>query len=272
MKKKLSLRELQIYELNILKSFVTFCENHHLRYYLAGGTLLGAIRHQGFIPWDDDIDVLMPRNDYEKFVRLHHDFEQQSSGRYTVHSNRLKNLNHVFCKILDRKTFVKNEFTDDPIEKYLWIDILPLDGLPSDEKEVKKIYKRLNTARMILRVQRARVGAGQTFLKKLTKPAMKFIFNLYGKDRTIKFIDSYSQRYSLEESDYVGAVAMGLYGPGERMPKADYLEPVKVHFEGLELAAPKCWDYYLTSLYGNYMELPPKDKQGGHYIEAWVEE
>ncbi|MGT2771443.1 LicD family protein [Streptococcus marimammalium] len=269
MRQMLTLKEIQQYELNMLKAFVSFCETHSLRYFLAGGTLLGAIRHNGFIPWDDDIDILMPRIDYEQFLKLHDIFEKETV--YRVASNRLNNLNQPFCKLFDTRVFAENNFTYDKNERHLWIDILPLDGLPADDKKVKKIYKILGIARMLLRIQKAKANTGKTPMKRFLKKFIKWPLKLIGMSRLVRFIDHYSQRYSVASSKFVGAVAMGLYGSREKMPKESYLQAVKVNFEGLEVNAPSSWSYYLTSIYGDYMTPPPISEQNGHFLKAWIE-
>ena len=117
---KLNLKDLQHLELEIFKYFISVCEKYDLRYYLAGGTLLGAIRHKGFIPWDDDIDVLMPRTDYDKLQEIG---KSLCDERYRLASFELGNLNYPFAKIFDTYTKIKKTFDFDETEQQVWIDI-----------------------------------------------------------------------------------------------------------------------------------------------------
>ena len=129
--------EIKSIELEILKEFNAFCQKNNLRYNLAGGTLLGAIRHKGFIPWDDDIDVCMPRPD---FCRLISEYKGEDSKLKLVYRG-IDGYDAPFAKIIRTDTFVKNRFSSRETDKHLWIDIFPVDGLPENIEEVKKIYK-----------------------------------------------------------------------------------------------------------------------------------
>lgn len=271
MEKKLNLREVHLLEVEILKYFVSICQEYGLRYFLAGGTLLGAIRHKGFIPWDDDVDILMPRTDYDKFQGL---VKQGviSHSRYIVKSLELGNLNYPFCKIFDLNTYIKKEWTTDATEKNLWIDILPLDGVPDSDIELSKLFRKSLFARKVLKVQKSNFGKADNFFKILIKPVVKFILlKTIGIQKTVEYIDKISRTYNFDDCDYIAGIAMG-YGPQEKMKKEDYLNSVIVEFEGLQLKAPGCWDYYLKQLYGDYMVIPSENNRINHAIEVYYME
>lgn len=266
-RRKLTLEEIHFYELEILKQFVMICEKYKLRYYLAGGTLLGAIRHKGFIPWDDDIDILMPRPDYDKFLKIASELEKDSY--YKVASFEFGNLNYPFCKIFDTRTEIEKIYIDDPTERWLWIDILPLDGLPDDDKIIKNLFNKSLFARMLLRIKKSKTNQGKTLVKKMIKPFIKTLLMPISTKRIVSYINKISRTYSVDSSKYIGGIAMG-YGVNEKMPKEDYLKFEKVQFEGIEFNAPGCWDFYLKSLYGDYMQVPPKSKQVAHPMDIWI--
>ena len=267
--RRLSLEEIHSYEVGILKEFVHVCEEKKLQYYLAGGTLLGAARHQGFIPWDDDIDILMPRHDYDKFLQYAEIIER--NGIYKVAACELGNLNYPFCKIFDTRTHIEKIYIEDPTEQNLWIDILPLDGLPDNDKEVAKIFRKSLLARRILKIQKSKIGTGTTLMKRIVKPILKIFMSVIGIKRTVNYINKLSRTYKIENCNYIGGIAMG-YGPQEKMPKKEYLCPKKMNFEGMQLNVPGCWEYYLRALYGDFMKMPPIEEQVAHPMSIWIEE
>ncbi len=265
----MKLKDVQNIELNILKYFIYVCEKYELRYYLAGGTLLGAIRHQGFIPWDDDIDVLMPRPDYDKLQTL---ASKINSERYLIASHELKNLNYPFCKLFDKTTVIKKVYDKDEFEQHLWIDIFPLDGLPSNEQEIKRIYQKSLFFRNQLNIQRSQDGKGKSKLKILLKPFLKRILLWFvGIPGAVEKIDKLAREFDFDKCEKVGGIVWG-YGPQECMKKAEFLSAVKVQFEDIEVNAPGCWKKYLTALYGDYMQLPPPEKRVTHDMNAWIKD
>ncbi len=258
--------EIKSIELEILKEFNAFCQKNNLRYNLAGGTLLGAIRHKGFIPWDDDIDVCMPRPD---FCRLISEYKGEDSKLKLVYRG-IDGYDAPFAKIIRTDTFVKNRFSSRETDKHLWIDIFPVDGLPENIEEVKKIYKSCDFYRQIYVLADAILGEGTSTFRKYSKYILKPLANIYGKKRCVDHIEQIASQYPYETSKYVGIVTWGLYGAGERMVKAEFEKSVEVEFEGYKFPTFSCWDSYLHGLYGNYMELPPVEKRKTHDMEAYL--
>ena len=136
------MNDLQKALLEIFKAFVAVCEKHHLRYYLIGGTCLGAVRHKGFIPWDDDIDVGLPREDYEKFIQLQDEFKDtpyfiqtwKSDPKYIYGYAKLRNSN---------TTYIENFYKHFQFNQGLWIDIFPIDGFSRVVKPAKKFKNKV---------------------------------------------------------------------------------------------------------------------------------
>ncbi|MGN0949383.1 MAG: phosphorylcholine transferase LicD [Mitsuokella sp.] len=266
--KKLSSKDIKEYELKILLSLQEFCKKNNLRFYLSGGTLLGAIRHHGFIPWDDDIDVCMPRPDYEKMIDIYSNDHQQ----YCLRAMRLGNFTAPFAKLVDTNTQISAQYTTDEINSQLWIDIFPVDGLPESISDVEKIYKKCDFYRRIYLIADAKLGEGKTTFHKYGKYILKPLSNLYGKSRCVKKIEDIARQYPYQNYQYVGAITWGLYGVGERMLKSEFEKQVMVEFEGHQFPTFSCWDSYLRGLYHDYMQLPPVEKRQTHDMEVYVKD
>lgn len=265
---KLTSLEIKKRELNILLYLQRICEENNIRFYLTGGTLLGAIRHKGFIPWDDDIDVCMPRNDYEKFLSIY----RRDNDKYLVRSAKFGNFLAPYTKIVDCETVVKYEYYDDEVDSQLWIDIMPVDGLPESIEEVRKIYRSCKIYRKIYSMASVKLGRGKTVLHKCAKYLIKPVAYTYGQKRAAQCIEKIALKYPYDKSKYVGAITWGLYGAGERMLKSEFEKQVMVEFEGHKFPTFSCWDSYLHGLYGDYMKLPPVEKRQTHDMKVYVKE
>lgn len=263
---RITMQEIRDRELKLLIEFSKFCDKNNLIYVLAGGTLLGAIRHRGFIPWDDDIDVMMPRSDYNRLIALNNKTNELEIRTISNESSCIP-----FAKVIDAKTMTSNEYAGIDNADSLWIDIFPIDGLPCDWKKVKKIYRDIKFLRKCHGVTLSKFGTGTTKVKSIGKAILYVPLKIIGSFQFARWIDNYCQKIKFEESDYVGGISWG-YGPQERMPKKEWLERVKVEFEGHEFWAPGCWDLYLRNLYGDYMKLPPEEKRITHNMVVYVKE
>lgn len=265
----LNTREIQLEEKKVLDEVVKFLDKNRINYFLCGGTLLGAIRHKGFIPWDDDIDIAIPRPDYNKLQSLIKNNNRLNNNLY-FHSYELGNLNMPFTKVYNHDIVIFDWRYNDKYEKYLWIDIFPVDGLPNTEKETIKLFKRRDFWKKIMMYRKMSfkyLFKSKNLLKNTIKFLLKIIFFLL-PERLISSIIIKNNKNKYEESIYIGDYSWG-YGPQERMKKRIFEEYIDVEFEGSKYKGLKNYDYYLTKIYGDYMTLPPKDKRITHNFKAW---
>lgn len=273
MKKELSRQEIHNILSDMLSAFADYCDKHQLRYYLVGGTLLGAVRHQGFIPWDDDIDVGMPRPDYERFLEL---VKQEPVGdNYQVLTMEDENYTLPFAEMINKQTIVEretSEFIKSELQVlHLFMDIFPQDGWPEDDEKCRKLVKRTNLLRFMNTEARARFGAGTSFARKILKTPVLVVSKAIGSKRIIRYLDKIAKQYDYDKSLYVGAITYGIYGIGERCAGNEVVKFDTVEFEGKYYKAPGCWDSYLKGVFGDYMKLPPENKRINHRMRAWIE-
>lgn len=272
--RKLDTDEVKQFELDILLTFDKLAKKHAIRYSLAYGTLLGAIRHKGFIPWDDDIDVMVPRPDYERLLGLIRSGATDNIG-YVFKGYELGNLPMPFLKLVDISVSVHDIATKASIPLNIWIDIFPLDGVPADGREWTGECTKAQTYKNLIKVGNYRfLGAGKGLSKRIAKMAvMPFVMAFKLNDRAERNVISLAQSGpSYEEAEYVADVVWGPYGIGERFEKNLMDSFVSVSFEGHQLPSMAGWDTYLTGIYGDYMQLPPVEKRMAHGVEAWVKE
>ena len=263
------MNDLQKVQLDILKDFIRVCEKNNLKYFLVSGTCLGAVRHKGFIPWDDDIDVGMPREDYDKLLALQKDFKE----RYFIQTYKTdpKYL-YNFAKIRDSETtYIENNFMTTQINHGVWLDVFPLDGFSYEyedsakfEKEVKKTWRKT-----ILGYpwNLRRKFSKRTFFKDLglNIVALLTFWTGVGHYRN-KSVEKRLTRIPYSKAKTVGN-HYGIYYKKEAMPIEWFGEGSKATFEGVEVIIPKEWDKYLTKLYTDYMTPPPEDKRIGHHFD-----
>ena len=275
--KPLTSEELKNLELAILKNVAQFCDQHKIRYYLGGGTLLGAVRHKGFIPWDDDIDISMPRGDYLRFVHEYNGYHDN----YTVKSIETDpKYWRTFAKVFDNRTFLveDNVYVETP-GNAVFIDVFPIDGIPGDGWRQWFFFRQQELLRTVF------AGSAWSFtrshkyedsssrfsdIKGLIRTFLKFIaiclFRPLPTSTLIRLINKNAAKYNYESCKYIGAIVECTHGAAcEKMVKSEFEPRIQFDFEGERFWGPKGYKEYLTSLYGDYNTLPPVEKRVTHH-------
>lgn len=256
------MNELQGNLLEIMKFFHNVCQKNDIRYYLLGGSCLGAVRHKGFIPWDDDIDVGVPRKDYDKLIEA---MKKIKDERYVLECP-LENKDFVysFCKIYDTQT-VLIENTRYKTRRGAYLDIFPLDGAGDSRGTAIKHFNKINRMNNYVSTKTCAINKNRAFYKNaaiiLGRCIPEFVF---GWRWAYKKIDALCRSKDFDESIYVGNMH-GAWREREIMERSVFGQPRLYDFEGCQFYGPENADLYLTTVYGNYMTLPPKEKQVTHH-------
>ena len=262
------LKEIQLIELELYKEFKRICDSYHLRYFAIGGTCIGAVRHKGFIPWDDDIDVAMPYQDYKKFQLIAQRELKKGTSLYLPENH--KQYNEIFIKLQnDGTTFIELNQKGSPNDYTgVWIDIMPIFGLPKGRFAQWYTSLLCNTLRFFNAKHRMPLCMQNRIISKigwfLDIPIRKLKpFNYY-----MELIEKIFGKYPFDNSD---KVLFGWRKAPNRIDKNytyqnvfyydDFKEMLELTFEDTSIAVPCGYDRYLTMDFGSYMELPPEEKR-----------
>ncbi len=248
-------------QLQILKEVADFCDSRKLTYFLAYGTLLGAVRHKGFIPWDDDIDIYVPRDDYEKLTASFNKCCQNKNlhlvSPYSASSH------HPMVKIVDKRTIkIEKGIEYKSYVPGVDIDVFPLDGQPDNEAAFVKWCKKL---KFIYKLHFIFNSDKKQFNIKswIAYGIVKYVFR--GKKGLLNTAKKYHQKYNYQNSVYAGSTECFFFELGDRAHKSCFEEYLMADFEGFQFKIPKGYDEVLTNFYGDYMKLPPVEERVTHH-------
>lgn len=263
------LKRVQDTQLEILEDFIKVCEKYNLVYFMLGGTGIGVVRHQGFIPWDDDIDVAMPRGDYEKFMKV---MDQEMGDRYKiltplVDKNYACNVTHLQKKGTKFVPYVSRKMKCDLC---IDIDIFPLDHMPDDPAKRRRQLKRtwiLNKLIFLcgspepiiplngIKKQVARIICAFThYILKIFHVSPRFLYKCLLRE---------AKRYNNQKTKYINAFEVTM-SDRAYISQKELFPMKKMPFEHLVVNMPNDYDTYLRRLFGNYMQLPPVEKRVNH--------
>lgn len=258
---------------NILQYIDKLCKQNNIRYYIAFGTLLGAVRHQGFIPWDDDIDLLMFREDYEKFQKV----MRTQNCQYKLYDVlNEKDYYMPMPKVIDSKTVSEWPVVRRDFNYGAWVDIFILDNVPDNMEERKSFLKRLDNIQRLYTISLYKYNSKwyNSIIKKLYYLSLSWSI-LIGPKYFSKKLNRLAQKYNTTNTKDVLVNIHESHNNRIRyaMPRDMFGVPSEVVFEGHKYPAPNQVDEFLKFHYGDYMKLPPIDKQvSNHSIHLYYKD
>lgn len=264
------LRRVQIEQIELIRAFVEICKSEKLVYFMLDGTMLGAVRHNAYIPWDDDADFGMPRPDYERFLSVASQ-HLTAEVRLETYQNT-DNYCYYFSRLASNKNKIQITNRQDNIREFVWIDIFPLDGMPNGVIARKihmfrLLYRKMmfqfsrfsqavNLRRKRIWYERVLVSIGKSF------PIEK----LLSKEKQWVKLDNALKKFPYEKSSII-VHFLSEYRFKEMFQKEVFSDGASYTFEGMQLNGPLDYDFYLTQVYGDYMTPPPESERNKHFTE-----
>lgn len=269
MKAITELKERQKIALDILLFFKDFCKNNDIHFFLAYGTLLGAVRHKGFIPWDDDVDIMMTRKEYGKFLAC---LDKMTHPYYKFLS--MHNNDRYFAPLAklydDRTLLIQNYGQDEKVDYGVYVDVYIIDKMPDDYKEAEAMYKMSTKIRNCWGMSVKKIGSkSSTWFRYIVRVPVSLFYKTIGYKHYLKKYDELASSFENEETKHAGII---IYGEGlkkEYFSVNMFINPSIVIFEGSEFYAPADVNSYLTQMYGEYMQLPPEGDRKIHPSKAF---
>lgn len=245
------MNDLQKAILEMMNEIHNICVSNDIKYFMVGGTMLGAIRHKGFIPWDDDIDIAMPRKDFERFMSLP---QCKYPDWMEIKAPEDNCVNMGYIKVMNRNTTIVEDYKGVRVGG-IFIDVFPLDGIFNDYRGALKRMKKIKFETFMFRAHQGLANTESIFRKffgGLSKiSSLKFLYSIYLKS---------AKKYDFYQVKFV-ANTVGVYGVRELQKREVFGEPTLYKFENYEFFGVENADIFLKDLYGDYMELPPEEKR-----------
>ena len=247
--------------IGILDEIKAFCEVNNIPFFLTGGTLLGAIRHKGFIPWDDDIDIAMLRKDYDRFV---HNFESVSGNIKILTRDFDKGYRYTFAKAVDDSTLVIED-NDEKFPIGVYVDVFPIDSLDNNLEKCKKLVRRHHRWQKVYQLKYLHISKVRNWKKNALLLLIKPFLRLLPDSFYIKRLQKLKMQFENNTDSKYVANLCGAWGEKEIVSRSVFNSSVSVNFENKTYPAPIGYDELLKNLYKDYMKFPPIDKQISHH-------
>ena len=259
--KTIGTEDLKKIQLEIARHIDLFCKKHGIRYFICGGTLIGAIRHKGFIPWDDDIDIMMMRDDYERFIC---EYASEDKSKYNIFHHSLNDkYPYPYAKISDSETIFHEEIKES-FELGVNIDVFPIDIVPEDTEIQNKMYRTAGKYMRIITLKRLPMAKRRGIVKNAVLFVSHLLLSFISFKTIVHKLGQNASKYRHTASSLCGVAVWG-YGIREINDMSNYDKSIYMPFENIELPVPFGYDKYLHGIYGDYMQLPSKDKRMTHH-------
>ena len=254
------LKKLQKVELEMMTEFHRICKKHHLKYILAGGSCLGAVRHQGFIPWDDDIDVAMPREDYQKFLEIQ-EHELDSTKYYFQSLETTDCYPFIYGKIRRKDSIYAESISNiDKNMQGIWIDIFPCDHVPDNDVKMKFNFSIVVFLKILIGNKNGNRSISKSWIKSIVLKLIHLCSHIIPEKKKKKQLIKHMTKYNDQDTERV--ICYGGRYLLKEIFLTKHLEKRVLHkFENQKFYIPKYYDEFLTNLYGDYMTPPPKEKR-----------
>lgn len=262
--KSIQVEELKRIQLDILKSIDIFCSFNNIHYSLAFGSLLGAVRHGGYIPWDDDLDIMLCREDYMRFIQTYKD-----NNYKVVDLSSDVHYELPFAKVYDTRTKM-DEYSMSNNCFGVYVDVFPVDYVPDNMFKRNLFLLKKNIWNVIYDLKVVRVDKRRNCLKNCFLFLSQLILRSISIRKIAKILDYYASKYSHKNCSLMGILAPSDNKKREIFPSRIFNEYITMSFEDFDAMVIKMYDEYLAGSYGNYMKLPSIEKQKSHHIfKAW---
>lgn len=266
------LEKLKKLELMILKEVSAICDKHNIDYYIYAGTALGAVRHKGFIPWDDDVDIAVFRKDYEKLLKILDN--ELNSKFYLITMKKQEECFFHISKVCLKGTKFEDWWAKQvSFDEGIYIDIFPLDNIPKSKFKRLIYHYKCNLINHILMNATVHINTGSTFRDLGHNVLYKLLNNIpiskrYWKSRYHKILTKYENTETEYVTSYFSQISCQTFGKYGFFLKSDFSPSKRIEFEDLYVSSPKNVDAILKEYYGDYMKLPPKEKRINHAPEV----
>ncbi len=263
-----SIDELKKVQLDILLAVHSFCENNGINYSLAYGSLLGAIRHKGFIPWDDDIDICLLREDYKKLEKA---FPSLLDERYVFLSlDRDKKWNRPYGMVYDSRTIQIEDAANNYKNVGVGIDVFPIDDICTDKAEFFSYNRKRMFMVYVLNCKFLKWRKDRSFIKNVVLLISKLVCTPFSCRHIAKKLDEYARLYNGKTTEFVYHSSDTDTHLFKQFPKSIFNSFINVAFESYSVKIMSGYDSYLSNIYGDYMTPPPLDKRvSSHICEAY---